>query len=130
MQNWAIFLIIGLDLAFLDILKIITSHLPLVMSMKKIHFKGELILREINNKTHPTVATISSSAKAPAEQVGNDDQQKVVSTATTPAPLAVITHKDKMITDATAALQYITNPTGLKPLNAFTEKSGALVDIH
>lgn len=75
--------------------------------------------------TPASIACSSSLVKEPStSQPDSNDEQSAALTVT-----ASISHKGKLITDATAAPQNITYPTDLKLLNAAREKSEALIDM-
>jgi transposase, IS5 family len=84
--------------------------------------------RQHNEPPHNTPASIGSSSSllkgASTNQPESSDEQSVAHAVT-----ASISHKGKLITDATAAPQNITYPTDLKLLNAAREKSEALIDM-
>lgn len=76
-----------------------------------------------------TNITTSQPIDTTIEQVAIEEQQGAAPTLTLTTAPPAITHKGKLITDATVAPQNITYPTDLKLLNAAREKSEELIDI-
>jgi hypothetical protein len=86
------------------------------------------------NEPPDTNQTANTATSQPIETTieqgdAGDEKSAAATTVAVVIALPVITHKGKLITDATVAPQNITFPTDLKLLNAAREKSEELIDI-
>lgn len=77
------------------------------------------------NEPPNTTAITAPCTTTTTDRQDGESEQVVATTAAQPT----VTHKGKLITDATVAPQNITYPTDLKLLNAAREKSEELIDI-
>lgn len=75
----------------------------------------------------PTTTEPTDNVTTTEPHIGEEKSDATITISA--APPQTITHKGKLITDATAAPQNITFPTDLKLLNAARAKSEALIDL-